>query len=360
VAGRRSITPFVAPRKWVTEGLRWHEERLRRSQPAVIRVAEGFPYFVLVRRLLAWPLLGTSGQQPTKEAPMTTQLRSALKRTTITLIAATLGTSLVALAGALTAPAQADSVLTTAGIIGFLGTATTAAPSAAGTLSLRGSLRVVSATISCPPEAPPDVAECRARTGEAPFPGLGTVSESYTWFFRIGPPACPSNLGKPLATAGRLVVAGKGELDFALAEGVKCVDVEPLRNEPQDFTITGGTGLYAGASGSGTVGRSLGGGVGTERWTGTLVAPEVEFDVTPPTLTGAEAKAVRAPKGVKGVRVTYRVTGRDEVDGELPVACQPRSGSRFMIGGTVVTCSATDMSANTRTARFRITVKATR
>jgi hypothetical protein len=250
--------------------------------------------------------------------------------------------------------------LTATGIIGFLGTAPTAAPAAAGTLTLRGTLRVVSAPISCPPEAPPDVAECRARTGEAPFPGLGTVSESYTWFFRIGPPTCPSNLGKPLGTTGRLVVAGKGELHLALAEGVRCVDVEPLRNEPQAFTISGGTGRYAGASGSGTVERSLGGGVGTERWTGTLVAPAAEFDVTPPTLIGAKPKTVRAPRGAKRVRVTYKVTARDEVDGELAVACQPRSGSSFTIGGTVVTCSATDMSANTRTARFRLTVKATR
>jgi hypothetical protein len=251
-------------------------------------------------------------------------------------------------------------LVTAAGIVGFLGTATTVASSAAGTLTLRGSLGVVSAPASCPPEASPDVDECRARTGEAPFQGLGIVSESYTWSFRVGPPTCPSNLGKPLATTGRLVVAGKGELHLALADGVRCIDVEPLRNEPQDFTITGGTGIYVGASGDGTVERSISGGLGTERWTGTLVVPEFEFDVTPPTLSGTRPKTVRAPKGAKRVRVTYRVTARDEVDGELPVACRPRSGSRFMVGPSVVTCSATDTSANTRTARFRITVTAAR
>jgi HYR domain len=252
------------------------------------------------------------------------------------------------------------ALLTAAGVIGFLGTATTAAPSAAGTLSLRGTVGVVSAPISCPPEGPPDAAECRARTGETPIPGLGTVSESYTWSYGFGPPACPANLGRPLATTGRLVVAGKGELHFTLAEGVRCIDVEPLRNERQDFRIIGGTGLFAGASGSGVVERSLGGGVGIERWTGTLVAPEVDFDMTPPALTGAKPKTVRAPKGAKHVRVTYKVTALDEVDGQLLVACQPRSGSRFMIGRTLVTCSATDTSANTWTARFQITVKATR
>ena len=143
------------------------------------------------------------------------------------------------------------------------------------------------------------------------------------------------------------------------AEGARCFDIEPLRNEPQDFTITGGTGLYAGAFGSGTVERSLAGDGGTERWTATLVAPEIEFDVTPPTLAGAQARTVHAPKGAKRARVTYRVVARDAADGELPAPCQPRSGSRFMIGRTVVTCSATDTSANTRTTRFRITVKAT-
>jgi hypothetical protein len=89
-------------------------------------------------------------------------------------------------------------------------------------------------------------------------------------------------LVKPFATTGRLVVAGKGELHFSLAEGVECVELEPVRNEPQNFTITGGTGSYRGASGSGTVARLLGGGVGSETWTGKLVAPGVEFDVTPP------------------------------------------------------------------------------
>ncbi len=176
----------------------------------------------------------------------------------------------------------------------------------------------------------------------------------------MGAPTCPSDLGKPLATTGRLVVAGKGEIQLALADGARCIDIEPLRNEPQDFTITGGTGIYAGASGNGTVERSIGGGVGRERWTGTLVVAGREFDVTRPTLSGATSKIVRAPKGAKRVRVTYKVTAADEIDGELPVACQPRSGSRFAVGRTVVTCSATDTSANTRTATFRITVKAAR
>jgi hypothetical protein len=175
-----------------------------------------------------------------------------------------------------------------------------------------------------------------------------------------GPPTCPSDVGKPLATAGRLVVAGKGEIHFALADGARCVAQEPVRNEPQDFTITGGTGTYEGASGSGTLARSVSAGRGTERWTGTLVVPGFEFDLTPPRLSGATSKTVRARRSAQRVRLTYKVTARDAVDGRVPTTCLPRSGSRFRIGRTVVRCSATDTSANTATARFAVTVRRAR
>jgi hypothetical protein len=57
------------------------------------------------------------------------------------------------------------------------------------------------------------------------------------------------------------------------------------------------------------------------------------------------------------VRVTYKVTATDDVDGPVPVACRPSSGSRFKIGRTIVTCSASDKTGNTATARFTVTVK---
>ena len=209
---------------------------------------------------------------------------------------------------------------------------------------------------------PADVLECFARTDKGAVSGLGSVSETYIWSLREGPPTCPSALAKPLATTGRLVVAGKGEIRFALADGAKCIPLGLAQlNQPQDFTITGSTGIYEGVSGSGTAQRALNvGGTGIERWTGTLLAPGTEFDVTPPKLNGATPKTVRAPRGQKRVRVTYRVTASDAVDGPIPVTCEPRSGSRFPLGRTRVTCSATDSSANTATASFRVTVKASR
>ncbi len=128
-------------------------------------------------------------------------------------------------------------------------------------------------------------------------------------------------------------------------------------HEPQEFTITGGTGTYQGASGRGTVERSLSGGRGVERWTGTLIVPGLEFDITPPAISGAVSKTIRAPVGAKRARVTYKVTAHDTVDGAVGAACKPRSGAVFKIGRTAVTCTATDTSGNGRTARFVITVR---
>jgi hypothetical protein len=242
-------------------------------------------------------------------------------------------------------------------------TAASSAPSTPGSLNLRGSLQLVSTGVECPPEVPVDpLLECFTRTGKGAVSGLGSVSETYIWSLREGPPTCPSTLAKPVATTGRLVVAEKGEIRFAFADGPKCIPHGPAQeNQPQDFTITGGSGIYEGVSGSGTAQRTFNvAGIGMETWTGTLLAPGTEFDVTPPKLNGTRPKTVRAPRGQKRVRVTYTVTASDAVDGPVPVTCKPRSGSRFPLGRTRVTCSATDSSANSATVSFRVTVRASK
>jgi hypothetical protein len=253
-------------------------------------------------------------------------------------------------------------------VLGFtLVTAATAAgpaasepQAAAGALDLQVTFRLVSNLFACPPDVPPAATECRARTSTVSVRGLGTVSLAYTWPLGVGPPTCARpDFAKALAAKGRISVAGKGEITFTLAEGSRCVSLDALpQNEPQEFTITGGTGPFAGAAGRGTVAeRSIGGGVGTETWTGTLDVPGLTFDLTPPTLSGANAKTVRVPKKAKTARVTFKVTATDDVDGSVPVSCQPKSGSRFKVGRTRVRCKATDTSANTAKAAFTVTVK---
>jgi hypothetical protein len=234
----------------------------------------------------------------------------------------------------------------------------------AGALNLNAGLDLASQLGSCPPDTPATVDACAERTVKGLVPGLGAVTASYTFFVTEGPPLCPAEgSGKALATTIRLVVVGKGDIDVAVAEGAQCIDIEGVRTQTQTFVIRGGAGLYTGASGGGKLERLLGGDTpsgrrGTETWTGTLAVPALEFDLARPTLTGAVDRTARAPLHAKTVRVRFTVKAHDAVDGPLPVTCAPRSGSRFKIGKTRVTCSATDKSANRATAKFSVTVKA--
>jgi hypothetical protein len=94
---------------------------------------------------------------------------------------------------------------------------------------------------------------------------------------------------------------------------------------------------------------------GDETWTGRLTVPGIHVRL--PELTGAVAKTVRAAKGAKSARVTFKVKAIDDEGGDIPVSCWPRSGSRFPPGKTIVQCAATDASGNTATAAFTVTVK---
>ncbi len=235
----------------------------------------------------------------------------------------------------------------------------------AGTLNMNASLRLVSILGPCPPGV--SATGCAARTSRGPFAGLGQVTGTYTFLIDVGPPTCANGWGKAQAYPVRFAIASKGEIHFELAAGAQCVNEDQVfaaREQTQTFTVTAGTGIYASASGTGTVTRRLSttdtGSAGTETWTGTLTVPGLEFDLTSPTLAGATNKTVRAKKGAKSARVTFKVTAQDGTDGVVPVGCDPRSGSRFPLGRTRVTCEATDSSGNTATATFRITVKATR
>ncbi len=156
----------------------------------------------------------------------------------------------------------------------------------------------------------------------------------------------------------------RGDLDdLSDAELIRAVGTDAAAFGLWEFAITGGTGPFAATSGTGTLEQrwfnwARAPDVGGETWAGTLEVPGLTFDVTPPTLSGATAKTVQVPKkGAKRARVTFKMTATDDVDGAVPVASVPRSGSRGPIGRWTVRCEATDSSDNTGKAAFALIVK---
>jgi HYR domain len=233
---------------------------------------------------------------------------------------------------------------------------------ASGTLNLRGELNFVSYPAACPPGAAASVI-CHSRTGTALVAGLGRVTEEY--IFMADGTGCALETYRVLAYPVRLSIAGKGDLNLALGAISGCIPALSVPGaSPQTITVTGGTGTYAGASGSGTLTRVAGppgfGVPGTDTWTATISVPGLEFDLTAPTISGARSKKITAPRKASRVRVNYRVTASDDRDGTVPASCRPRSGSRFKLGRTTVRCSATDTSGNTTTTAFAITVRGRR
>lgn len=225
----------------------------------------------------------------------------------------------------------------------------------AGTLTLsRAVLTGQVSQIECPGGGP-DSTACFTSLTKGVVQGLGTVSEQNLNVVEDADTSCERWHSSPVLT-----VAGKGEIDLSVHQSGQCApSTTGILAASLDFTVTGGSGIYAGASGSGT-GTTRGGPGTTNRQTdtfsGTLTVPGLEFDLTPPIVTGAISKTAVLPKKARTVRVTYRVTARDQ--GRVaPVACKPPSGSRFQLGRTRVVCSATDSSGNTAIKRFVITVK---
>jgi len=83
-------------------------------------------------------------------------------------------------------------------------------------------------------------------------------------------------------------------------------------------------------------------------------------DTTPPVLTVPADMHYQQKQAGSIVRMTYTINVRDDVDPKPRVTCSPRSGARFAIGTTKVTCTATDAAGNATRKSFRITVTAKR
>jgi hypothetical protein len=215
---------------------------------------------------------------------------------------------------------------------------------------------------SCPAGYSPST-ECHTRTGgPVAIPGLGFVSTSYVAALDVAPTGCPAGALKILSYPAQLMVEDRGAISITVGGSDTCANAGvPVLSVEQAYTITGGTGVFAAATGSGMVSRTDVGccpGHATDNWAGTISAPAFLQDLTPPTIEGAHKRVVRAPSHVNRVRVRYRVTALDAIDGALQPTCRPRTGSRFRVGRrTAVRCSVSDLSANFRRAKFTVDVR---
>jgi hypothetical protein len=100
-----------------------------------------------------------------------------------------------------------------------------------------------------------------------------------------------------------------------------------------------------------------------ERAATVTLAPDVRISLTgvgtapadtePPEITVSDV-SVGTLSAAEDVE--YEVSALDEVDGSVPVVCDPESGSAFPVGVTEVTCRATDDSGNEAEATFTVTV----
>jgi putative cell wall-binding protein len=89
------------------------------------------------------------------------------------------------------------------------------------------------------------------------------------------------------------------------------------------------------------------------------VAPE-GTDTTLPVIDNVPTDITEEATGPGGAVVTYaNPTATDDVDGLVPVGCDPSSGSTFPLSTTTVTCTAEDAAGNTASATFDVTVEDT-
>ena len=236
-----------------------------------------------------------------------------------------------------------------AALLVFTMTAQASGTRAADTLNLQGEFRLTGTPSACP-SGTPSTTSCVQVTGTATIRGLGVASETYAGMLDRSNPSCQHASWTPVVVN----VAGKGKLDVSFTDPYTC---DPTSGAAvADFTISGGTGPYQDATGTGTVTNAGSPPNVTDTWSGTLDAPDTTFDLTPPTIHAPNDIMRFVRNGTHSRRVNYQVTATDAADGTVPVNCKPRSGSQFKLGRTHVTCTASDTSANTTRTTFTIRV----
>jgi HYR domain len=244
---------------------------------------------------------------------------------------------------------------------GVLFAAVRADADSVGTLQVHGTFRANFSSVGCPAGIPAATSYCFSDVSVRAdlFPGVGEVTTAYIVVHDGFGSAC-----EHVHAQIPIFVAGKGEIDLAM-RSTGCIDPnQPGLFGPTEVTVTGGSGRYTRASGSGGLNykndlAGPGSGVAIVTWTGTLNVAGLAFDTTPPQIAGATSKTAKT-RTAKGTRVRYSVSAADVTDGPVPASCLPKSGRVFRVGRTTVTCNAVDGSANTATAHFVITVKRVR
>ena len=158
----------------------------------------------------------------------------------------------------------------------------------------------------CPPGTAPGI-ECVRFVGTADVPGLGKATSTYVKTFD---PVCPPDLPVLGFRNAVIDVAGKGSIQLSFG-GTHCGPPAPAVTGPLALTVTGGSGIYAGATGSirfsssvhaprGRCGVNLCGSA-SDAWSGSLTVPGLDFDLTPPTLR-ERSHARYAPPGRPSAR----------------------------------------------------------
>jgi hypothetical protein len=121
-----------------------------------------------------------------------------------------------------------------------------------GTLTFQAEFTVAYPSTPCPAGTPARV-ECFARAGKGIVRGLGSVDETYPYLLQNGAEGCDIEAVRLLPSTARLTVPGKGEIELRVG-GTACLTrLGGVLQAKETFTITGGTGRYAGASGGGTI-----------------------------------------------------------------------------------------------------------
>jgi hypothetical protein len=83
-------------------------------------------------------------------------------------------------------------------------------------------------------------------------------------------------------------------------------------------------------------------------------------DTTGPSITNVPSDKTVEATSDAGATVIFTIpTANDAVDGSRTVTCKPDSGSTFSLGLTEVTCTASDASGNTTSAKFNVMVQDT-